>query len=65
MATLHMYSKIKSIWAPSAIYKINKGTQTEQSHEIQLKQYQSTTIYRVKFYTELFYSIVPTLKYVG
>ena len=39
MATLHMYSKIKSIWAPGAIYKINKGTQTEQSHEIQLKQY--------------------------
>jgi len=30
-----MYSKIQSIWAPSAIYKINKGTQTEPSHEIQ------------------------------
>jgi len=30
-----MYSKIQSICAPSAIYKINKGTQTEPSHEIQ------------------------------
>jgi len=32
MAPLHMYSKIQSIWAPSATYKINKWTQTEQSH---------------------------------
>jgi len=36
MATLHMYSKIPSIWAPSATYKINRGTQTERSHEYNL-----------------------------
>jgi len=34
-----MYSKLQSIWAPSATYKINKWTQTEQSHITQLKQY--------------------------
>jgi len=32
----YVRSKIQSIWAPSTIYKISKGT---QSHEIQLKQY--------------------------
>ena len=38
IATFNMYSEIKSIWAQSASYKINKRTETVHSHQTQLKQ---------------------------